>query len=84
MTDEPLDPNTLYADGFEDAFIGLGRRCSSLVAVYSYSKCVEILMKEGLSDSEAIEHMEFNVVGAYVGDYTPIFLMDNCSDCSRL
>lgn len=82
IVDEPLDPNTLYADGFEDALIGLGWRCASLVAVYSYTKCVGILMSEGLTHEEAVEHMEFNVVGAYVGDYTPVFLMDDCSDCS--
>ena len=30
--------------------------------------------KEGMSDIEAIEWMEFNVVNAYVGENTPVFV----------
>lgn len=76
MTDEPLDPNTLYADGFEDALIGLGWQHTKLIAIYDYDKCVEILMdRDGMTNEEAIEWMEYNVVGSWVGDYTPVFLM---------
>ena len=39
MTDEPLDPNTLYADGFEDALVGLGWQHTKVIAVYDYNKC---------------------------------------------
>jgi hypothetical protein len=76
MTDEPLDPNTLYADGFEDALTGLGWQHTKLIAVYDYKKCVEILMtREEMTHEEAIEWMEFNVVGSYAGEYTPIFML---------
>jgi hypothetical protein len=76
MTDEPLDPNTLYADGFEDALIGLGWQRTKLIAIYDYDKCVEILiLREDMTHEEAIEWMEYNVVGSYVGEYTPIFML---------
>ena len=76
MTDEPLDPNTLYADGFEDALIGLGWQHTKLIAIYDYGKCVEILiLREDMTHEEAIEWMEYNVVGSYVGEYTPIFML---------
>jgi hypothetical protein len=76
MTDESLDPNTLYADGFEDALIGLGWQHTKLIAIYDYDKCVEILiLREDMTHEEAIEWMEYNVVGSYVGEYTPIFMM---------
>ena len=76
MTDEPLDPNTLYADGFEDALIGLGWQHTKLIAIYDYEKCVEILiLREDMTHEEAIEWMEYNVVGSYVGEYTPIFML---------
>ena len=76
MSDEPLDPNTLYANGFEDALIGLGWQHTKLIAIYDYEKCVEILiLREEMTHEEAIEWMEYNVVGAYVGEYTPIFMM---------
>ena len=76
MTDEPLDPNTLYADGFEDALIGLGWQHTKLIAIYDYDKCVEILiLREDMTHEEAIEWMEYNVVGSYLGEYTPIFML---------
>lgn len=69
------DEETLYADGFEDAFIGYGVRFNHMVSVYDGAKCLKILMeRDGMSHEDAVEYMDFNVTGAYVGDYTPIFL----------
>jgi hypothetical protein len=73
----PLDPETLLADGFEDALIGYGTRFSYGVAVYSTSKCLDILMKrDGMTHEEAMEFFTFNVTGAYVGENTPVFIED--------
>tara|TARA_Y100001938_G_scaffold52558_1_gene73541 strand:+ start:28 stop:282 length:255 start_codon:yes stop_codon:yes gene_type:complete len=63
----------LFADGFDDAVIGVdtyGR------VVYDYDKCVDILMEEDddLEYIDAIEHMDYNVTGAYVGEFTPLFI----------
>jgi len=66
----------VLADGFEEAFIGVAERFgfSEPVAVYDYDKCVEILMgPEGMSMEGAIEYFEYNVLGAWVGEQTPIF-----------
>jgi hypothetical protein len=30
--------------------------------------------RDGMSNEEAHEYMEFNVVNAYVGDFTPVFM----------
>ena len=71
------DPETLLADGFEDALIGYGTRFSYGVAVYSTSKCLDILMeRDGMTYEEAMEYFTFNVTGAYVGENTPVFLED--------
>ena len=44
--------------------------------VYNYQKCIEILMAGGIAtEEEAIEHMEFNVVGSWVGEGTPGFMV---------
>jgi hypothetical protein len=66
----------LFADGFDKAIVGLGEQYSRTTAVvYDYNKCVEVLMtRDKMSRDEAIEYMEFNVVTAYVGEKTPIFL----------
>ena len=72
--DLPDDSDLLTADGFDKALIGWGGAFNQEATVYDYETCVRILVDEGLSQEEAREHMEFNVVGAYVGDHTPIFV----------
>lgn len=67
------DEQILLADGFEDAFVGIGRQFGKPVAIYDRSKCIEILM-ENMSEDEAEEYFSFNVEGAFVGEKTPIFL----------
>ena len=62
----------LTADGFDEAIIGVTTKG---LVTYDYDKCVEVLMKEGMEEIEAVEHLEFNVVGAYMGEGTPIFII---------
>jgi hypothetical protein len=66
----------LLADGFDAAFIGTGERCGQpTIAVYDREKCIEVLEKrDGMTQEEANEFFEFNVVGAWVGEQTPIFV----------
>ena len=71
-----INPDAMFADGFDEAIIGYDANCT---VVYDYNKCMEILMqpsltKEKMTTQEAHEYMEFNVVNAYVGDFTPIFI----------
>jgi hypothetical protein len=64
----------LLADGFDEAFLGIG--CSfggKNVAVYDRAKCIRVLERD-MSNTEAEEYFSFNTEGAYVGDYTPIFM----------
>ena len=68
------DENVLLADGFEDAFVGIGRQFGRPLAVYDRFECIEILIKEGMSEEEAEEYFQYNTEGAWVGDQTPIFL----------
>lgn len=69
------EEEVVLADGFEEAFIGLVWRLGmEPVAMYDYDRCLEILIgRDGLSEEEAIEHLEYNVMGAWVGDRTPAF-----------
>jgi hypothetical protein len=69
------EPTVLMADGFDDALIGIGQQFSTYLAVYDYDKCVEVLMtRDGMSRDDAIEFMEVNVVGSFVGPRTPVFV----------
>ncbi len=69
-----VDPEILLADGFDEAFLGLVRRCGQpTVALYDRDLAVLILTRKGMSLEEAQEFFEFNVLGAWVGDRTPMF-----------
>lgn len=70
------DEQFLIADGFDNAVIGVEEQ--SMRLIYSVTLCLEILMvDEEMSLEDAIEHFEFNVSGAYVGEQTPIWCYDN-------
>ena len=65
----------LLARGLEEAFIGIGRRCGQEdIAVYDVKKAIEILMRDGITEGEAREYLEFNSIGAWVGPNTPLWL----------
>jgi len=64
----------LKADGFDDAIIGINSKGNKLV--YSVSKCLNILMKEGMDFEDAYEHFYYNIEAAYVGENTPIWVND--------
>lgn len=70
------DHEALLADGFEDALLGYAERFGMpIVAMYDRPKCIEVLCtRDGMTEEEAEEYFEFNVIGAWVGDSTPIFV----------
>lgn len=68
------DESFLFADGFDDAIIGVDEK--EMVLIYSVSKCIDILKKD-MTEEEALEFFDFNVAGAYMGEKTPIW----CFDC---
>jgi len=66
----------LLADGFEEAIIGIAERCGcpTLVA-YDAARCIEILVeRDGMSHEDAVEFFEFNTLGAWAGEHTPIYI----------
>lgn len=65
----------LKADGFDAAILGVDS--GSMRLIYSKSKCIEILMSEGMTDEDALEYFNYNVEGAYVGEKTPIWCLDD-------
>jgi len=75
FADNMGDEEILVADGFDAAIIGITEGMEPVVA-YDWDKCVEILCKD-MSYEDAVEHMSFNVTGAYVGSRTPIFIRTN-------
>lgn len=65
----------LCADGFDDAIIGIGHQFTNAFVVYDTEKVIQTLIdRDGMSEEDAHEFFEFNVVGAYVGEATPCFV----------
>ena len=66
----------LLCDGYEAAFIGVMFRfgISEPVAAYDRKKCIEIILRDGCTWAEAEEFFEFNILGAWMGELTPVFI----------
>ena len=66
----------LLANGFEDAIIGVAERCSQpALVVYDIERCIEILVeRDGMDLDGATECFEYNTLGAWFGENTPLFL----------
>tara|TARA_Y100001956_G_C4126340_1_gene190303 strand:+ start:3347 stop:3646 length:300 start_codon:yes stop_codon:yes gene_type:complete len=69
------DDDILLADGFEQAWMGVVvSNGSHPKALYNEDVCIDILVeRDGMGYDEAVEYFQFNVAGAYVGEYTPAF-----------
>ena len=66
--------NILFADGFDDCIIGFEPNMWKVV--YSRTKCIESLIKDGMDMDASAEYLEFNTFGAYMGKKTPIWVED--------
>ena len=71
------DEDVLLMDGFDEAFIGYSQRINEpVLAVYSWEKMVDVCIKrDGMTYDEATEYIEYNCIGAWVGERTPIIVM---------
>jgi hypothetical protein len=66
------DEELLIADGFDDAIIGVDDE--NVRVVYDVFKIISILIQDGMSTDEAFEFYQYNILGAYVGEKTPLFV----------
>jgi len=70
-----MENGILKADGFDEAFLGVAEVHGNVVSVYDRDKAIDILMKrDGMSEESASKFFDFNVQGAYVGEFTPIWV----------
>ena len=62
---------------FDEAIIGIARRIGQEDAIaYNANKVYEILAKQLNTEDWTVifEYFEFNILGAYVGERTPVFV----------
>jgi hypothetical protein len=65
----------LKADGYDEAIIGIDD--ASMRLIYSVDKCIQILIEEGMTEEDAVEHFHYNTKAAWVGEKTPIWCTDD-------
>lgn len=67
---------TMYQfDGLDEAVIGLATQATSEpLLVYDYHKIIGIFMEQGMSEEEAEEFTDYNVIGLNLGDKTPLII----------
>ena len=63
----------LTADGFDDALVGCTYG-ANVVAVYDIQRMIDVLVNEGMDHDDAVEFLEYNVVSAYLGEKTPLYV----------
>jgi len=65
----------LEPDSFDEAIVGIVQRIDrDPVVCYSVDKIIKVLTESGMDDDEAYEYYEYNILGAYMGEGTPMFL----------
>lgn len=74
-----INPEALLCDGFDNAIIGMAERINlGPVVAYSVEKIIDIMMqRDGMTYEEALEYYDYNIQGAWMGEYTPIFITTN-------
>ena len=72
---ESYSDNLLFANGYDNAIVGVCVGFDSGRVVYSVSKMIDICMKDDeMTYEDSVEWLEFNTFGAYVGENTPIYI----------
>ena len=65
------NPDVILPDGMDEALLGICRN-NNTIGVYSYLKSIELLVKNGLTEEQALEEHIFS----YKGDNCPIYIDD--------
>ena len=61
--------------GLDNAIIGIVEDFTGRKILYSKSKILNILMvRDGMTESEAEEFYDYNILGLYASDLNPVFL----------
>jgi hypothetical protein len=77
LNDDAEEGMLFYPD-LAPAYLGSAYRCGleGPVAVYDYHLLVQLLIeRDGMTEEDAIEYVDFNILGAYIGERTPLILV---------
>ena len=70
-----LNPKALSMDGYDDCVLGIMHRFGmEPLLAYDMGKIIEKNMADGMTHEEAVEFFEYNQIGAWMGEGTPVFV----------
>lgn len=71
-----INPDAIMLEGLDKCAIGTTETDEGTVLVYSYDLIIAQYMSEGMTDEDAIEFYEYNLVRAlpYMGKLAPIIV----------
>lgn len=68
-----INPEAVLWDDLDDAIIGIS---IDNRVVYGLNKMLILFQTMGMSEDEAMEWIDYNILSAYVGEYTPIHIWE--------
>ena len=70
------NPEAIIWDDLDDAIIG---HTTDFLAVYDIGKLSQCLLKNNTdwTEEDALEWIDYNIIGAYVGQNTPLHIYTN-------
>jgi hypothetical protein len=71
---EETNPDAVILEGYDNCVVGICNTFSGAVLLYSEDKIIEKLMSN-MTEEKAIEFYEYNILNAYYGQYSPVFLV---------
>jgi hypothetical protein len=74
---EDLPEDVVLLSGLDDAIVGITEEFGGISRIlYSRYKIIEILQdRDGMTEDEAFEFYDYNILGLHVSECNPIFLI---------
>ena len=71
-----FDHDILMMEEHANALVGVVEQFGRPpIACYDRDQIIRNLILDGCTEEEAIEHFDFNIIGGWVGEHTPCFLV---------
>ena len=75
ISDEYPDLLVMDPEYLDAAIIGVATRIGLEAVCYDINKVIRLLVEhDGMTEDGAMEYIDFNMRGAWVGEHTPVFL----------
>jgi hypothetical protein len=75
ISDEYPDLLVMDPEYLDAAIVGVVTRIGLEAVCYDMDKVIRLLVEhDGMTEDDAMEYIDFNMRGAWVGEHTPVFL----------